>query len=309
VSFLRWLMPRKPRAELYMAMGLAKQGKTLFYRDLHYHLKHSTDRFIVAPGIKGMVMLVFTLPSFPYVFKVIRDRFAPPKDIDRETVMAKYLMVKLHDRVGRMADTLEYSLVALPLERFEPQLVEELKRECASMIEFDGGHIVIGHVYIERRMHPLNIYVEECRRAGDEETLRWTLRDYGQAIKELAGAGIFPGDMLLKNFGVTRHDRVVFYDYDEIQPITEMKFMRIPPARSYEEEISAEPYWRVGEHDVFPEQFDCFLVAEPRARELFYEFHRDLLDPQFWRAKQELVRSGEQEDVFPYPEELRFRRP
>jgi isocitrate dehydrogenase kinase/phosphatase len=308
VSFLRWLMPKKPRAELYMAVGLAKQGKTLFYRDLHYHLKHSSDRFIVAPGIKGMVMLVFTLPSFPYVFKLIRDRFAPPKEIDRETVMQKYLMVKLHDRVGRMADTLEYSLVALPLERFDPALVEELKRECGSMIEFDGDGLVMGHVYIERRMQPLNLYIEECRQLGDDEQLRTALREYGQAIKELAGAGIFPGDMLLKNFGVTRHDRVVFYDYDEIQPITDVQFLRIPPARSYEEELSAEPYWRVGEHDVFPEQFDAFLVSEPRAREIFYEYHRDLLDPAFWQAKQEIVRSGEQEDVFPYPEECRFER-
>ena len=308
VSFLRWLMPKKPRAELYMAVGLAKQGKTLFYRDLHYHLKHSTDRFVVAPGIKGMVMLVFTLPSFPYVFKLIRDRFAPPKEIDRETVMQKYQMVKLHDRVGRMADTLEYSRVALPIERFDPALVEELKAECASLIEFDGGELVIGHVYIERRMEPLNLHVEECRRSGDEGALRLALREYGQAIKELAGAGIFPGDMLLKNFGVTRHDRVVFYDYDEIQPMEEMSFRRIPPARSYEEELAAEPYWRVGEADVFPEQFDYFLVAEPRAREIFYEYHRDLLAPEFWQAKQELVRSGEQEDVFPYPEELRFSR-
>lgn len=306
VSFLRWLMPRKPRAELYMAVGLAKQGKTLFYRDLHYHLKHSTDRFVVAPGIKGMVMLVFTLPSFPYVFKVIRDRFAPPKEIDRETVMQKYRMVKLHDRVGRMADTLEYSLVALPLERFDPALVDELKKECASGIEFDGDQLVIGHVYIERRMEPLNLHVEECKRSGDEAALRLALREYGQAIKELAGAGIFPGDMLLKNFGVTRHDRVVFYDYDEIQPMQEVTFRPIPPARSYEEELSAEPYWRVGETDIFPEQFAYFLVAEPRAREIFYEYHRDLLDPDFWKAKQALVRAGEQEDVFPYPQECRF---
>jgi isocitrate dehydrogenase kinase/phosphatase len=157
-------------------------------------------------------------------------------------------------------------------------------------------------------MQPLNLYVEDCRRTGDREALRWALRDYGQAIKELAGAGIFPGDMLLKNFGVTRHDRVVFYDYDEIQPIGEMNFLRIPPARTYEEEMSAEPYWRIGEHDVFPEQFDRFLVSEPRARQVFYEYHRDLLSADFWKEKQELVRTGEQEDVFPYAQECRFKR-
>jgi len=321
VSFLRWLMPKKPRAELYMAVGLAKQGKTLFYRDLHYHLKHSTDRFVVAPGIKGMVMLVFTLSSFPYVFKLIRDRFAPPKDIDRQTVMDKYLMVKLHDRVGRMADTLEYSRVALPLERFDPELVAELKRECASLIELDrtgsaapdsarqsGGELIIGHVYIERRMQPLNLHVEELRRDGDEARLRGALREYGNAIKELAGAGIFPGDMLLKNFGVTRHGRVVFYDYDEIQPMGDVTFRRIPPPQSYEDELAAEPYWSVGPADVFPEQFERFLVGDPRSREIFLEHHRDLLDPAFWAGKQALLRAGQQEDVFPYPDEARFIR-
>jgi isocitrate dehydrogenase kinase/phosphatase len=308
VSFLRWLMPRKPRAELYMAVGLAKQGKTLFYRDLHYHLKHSTDPFVIAPGIKGMVMLVFTLPSFPYVFKLIRDRFAPPKDIDRQTVKDKYLMVKLHDRVGRMADTLEYSLVALPLERFSPALLAELQRECASIVEIDDDELVLGHVYIERRMQPLNLHMEELKRDGDPERLRAALKDYGNAIKELAGAGIFPGDMLLKNFGVTRHDRVVFYDYDEIQPMEEISFRRIPPPASYEEELAAEPYWSVGPTDVYPEQFERFLVGEPRAREMFLEQHRDLLDADFWCAKQAQLRGGIQEDVFPYPEELRFPR-
>jgi len=308
ISFLRWLMPRKPRAELYMSVGLAKQGKTLFYRDLHYHLKHSTDPFVVAPGIKGMVMLVFTLPSFPYVFKLIRDRFAPPKDIDRQTVKDRYLMVKLHDRVGRMADTLEYSLVALPLARFDAALVDELKRECGSIVEFDGDELVLGHVYIERRMQPLNLHVEELRRDGDVERLRGALRDYGNAIKELAGAGIFPGDMLLKNFGVTRHERVVFYDYDEIQPMEDMSFRSIPAPRTYEEELSAEPYWSIGPTDVFPEQFERFLVGDPRARAMFYEQHRDLLDPGFWSAKQARLRQGLQEDVFPYPEEARFPR-
>ena len=309
VSFLRWILPRKPRTELYMAIGLAKQGKTLFYRDLHYHLRHSTDNFVVAPGIKGMVMLVFTLPSYPYVFKVIRDHFAPPKDTDRKTVMEKYQLVKLHDRVGRMADTLEYSLVALPLERFEPKLLQELQTECASTVSIEGDQLVLGHVYIERRMQPLNLHLEDCRRDGDEAGLRTALREYGQAIKELAGAGIFPGDMLLKNFGVTRHDRVVFYDYDEIAPMNDVSFRAIPAPSSYDEEVQAEPYWSVGENDVFPEQFERFLVADPKARGIFYEYHRDLLDPAFWRAKQDRVRAGEQEDVFPYPEELRFARP
>jgi len=308
VSFLRQLMPRKPRAEMYMAVGLAKQGKTLFYRDLFYHLKHSSDLFTVAPGIKGMVMLVFTLPSFPYVFKVIRDRFAPPKDMDRQTVMDKYQLVKMHDRVGRMADTLEYSLVALPLARFAPELLEELRDEAASNVEFEDDRIVIKHMYIERRMQPLNLYLEEAIGDGAAARVRQALHEYGDAIKELAGAGIFPGDMLLKNFGVTRHERVVFYDYDEIAYLTECNFRRIPPPRSIEDEMSAEPYWSIGPHDVFPEQFERFLVTGPELRALFLEHHADLMDPQFWTDKQTRLRAGVQEDVFPYPAEIRFRR-
>jgi isocitrate dehydrogenase kinase/phosphatase len=308
VSFLRQLMPRKPRAELYMCVGLAKQGKTMFYRDLFYHLKHSTDLFAAAPGIKGMVMLVFTLPSFPYVFKVIRDRFAPPKDMDRQTVLDKYLLVKLHDRVGRMADTLEYSLVALPLERFAPELLAELKREAASSIEFEDDRIVIRHMYIERRMQPLNLYLEEALGDREPARVRRALHDYGDAIKELAGAGIFPGDMLLKNFGVTRHDRVVFYDYDEIADMAECNFRRIPAPRSYEDEVAAEPYWSVGPNDVFPEQFARFLVSEPNTREIFLERHADLMDPAFWAGLQARLRQGDEADVYPYPEEIRFRR-
>jgi isocitrate dehydrogenase kinase/phosphatase len=183
-----------------------------------------------------------------------------------------------------------------------------LKSECGSLVEFDGDELVLGHVYIERRMQPLNLHVEELKRDGDTERLRAVLRDYGSAIKELAGAGIFPGDMLLKNFGVTRHERIVFYDYDEIQPIEDMNFRRIPPPKSYEEELAAEPYWSIGTSDVFPEQFERFLVSDPKAREIFYEYHGDLLDPAFWRAKQARVRAGIQEDVFPYAEELRFPR-
>jgi isocitrate dehydrogenase kinase/phosphatase len=280
----------------------------MFYRDLFYHLKHSSDNFVVAPGIKGMVMLVFTLPSFPYVFKVIRDHFAPPKEMDRQTVKDKYLVVKYHDRVGRLADTLEYSLVALPLERFDAALLEELKIEAASNIEIEGDKIVIRHVYIERRMQPLNLYLAEASVDGDAARIRQALHDYGYAIKELAGAGIFPGDMLLKNFGVTRHNRVVFYDYDEIAYMIDCNFRRIPPPRSIEDEMSAEPYYSVGPHDIFPEQFARFLVADPAAREIFLERHADLMDPEFWAGKQARIRAGVQEDVYPYQEEIRFKR-
>jgi isocitrate dehydrogenase kinase/phosphatase len=302
VSFLKSLLPSKPPAELYTVLGLQKQGKALFYRDLTHHMRHSTDTFVVAPGTRGMVMAVFTCPSFPYVFKVIRDWFEPPKDTDRRSVQDKYLMVKYHDRAGRMSDTLEYSNVALPLDRFDPALVAELQRVAASSIEIDGDHIVIRHVYIERRMTPLDVYVREA----DDERLRAAIGEYGAAIRELAGADIFPGDLLPKNFGVTRYGRVVFYDYDEISRLTECNFRRLPTASSFDEETAGEPWFSVGPHDIFPQELPAFLFSPGRARDIFLELCPELADPAFWVAAQERIRAGIQDDVFPYPQEIRF---
>ena len=317
VQFLRSLMPRKPRAEIYNALGLAKQGKNLFYRDLLWHLRHSTDRFRIAPGIKGMVMLVFDLPSFPYVFKIIRDRFAPPKDTTREQVRGKYQLVKRHDRVGRMADTMEFSLLAFPRERFTDELIAEIEQHAASQLEIsdrdgDGAtEVIIQHAYIERRMIPLNMYLQEAFDAGEGDAaasaqLERAVIEYGNAIKDLVAANIFPGDMLWKNFGVTRHGKVVFYDYDEIEYITDCNFRRVPPPRNEEDEMSGEIWYHVGKHDVFPETFAPFLLGNPRVREAFMRHHADLLEPGFWQRNKERIQRGEVIDFFPYGAHRRF---
>ena len=306
VSFLSLLLPQKPRAELYTSLGLQKQGKTLFYRDLFEHLQHSTDRFIVAPGVRGMVMLVFTLPSFPYVFKIIRDVFAPPKDSDRAKVMAQYRLVKLHDRVGRMADTLEYSDVAFPLARIDPALLSELQQQVGSQLELRGAELVIKHLYIERRMVPLDLYL----RGSDEATSRSALIEYGNALRDLAEGRIFPGDLLLKNFGVTRFGRVLFYDYDEIAPLEECVFRDLPQASFDAEETAGEPWFYVGPRDVFPEEFPRFLFAEERHRQIFFEEHAALCTARFWRDKQAQARAGVEEELSPYPAARRLpRRP
>lgn len=302
VQFLRSLMPRKPNSELFSALGLQKQGKSLFYRDLLMHMRHSSDKFRIAPGIKGMVMLVFDLPSFPYVFKVIKDHFPPPKETTREQVQAKYLLVKQHDRVGRMADTLEYSDVALPLARFDDELVAELREHCPSLLEADRDVLVIRHVYIERRMIPLNIYLQEA--TAEQRTA--VIVEYGNAIKDLVRANIFPGDMLWKNFGVTRHGRVVFYDYDEIEYLTDCNFRKIPEARTEEEELSGEVWYRVGPKDVFPETFAPFLLGDPAIREVFLAHHAELLDPAFWQGHKQEILAGYVHDVFPYEAQKRF---
>jgi len=303
VQFLRSLMPRKPRSEIYNALGLQKQGKNLFYRDFLAHLRHSSDNFRIAPGIKGMVMLVFDLPSFPFVFKVIKDFYPPQKDTTRELIKSKYLLVKTHDRVGRMADTLEYSNVAFPRVRFEEELIAELKHFCPSLLEEDGSDLVIRHVYIERRMIPLNIYLQEAHPEG----LAHAVVEYGNAIKDLVAANIFPGDMLWKNFGVTRNGKVVFYDYDEIEYLTDCNFRKVPEARNEEEEMSNEVWYRVGPRDVFPETFEPFLLGNASVREVFMKHHADLLDPAFWQGHKERILAGHVHDVFPYEPSKRFK--
>ena len=308
VQFLRSMMPRKPRSEIYSAIGLQKQGKNLFYRDFLAHLRHSSDKFRIAPGIKGMVMLVFDLPSFPYVFKVIKDFYPPQKETTRELIKSKYLLVKQHDRVGRMADTLEYSNVAFPRARFEDELLAELQHFCPSLLEIsdrdDDGQVevILKHVYIERRMIPLNIYLQE----GSAEQIEHSVIEYGNAIKDLVRANIFPGDMLWKNFGVTRHGKVVFYDYDEIEYLTDCNFRKVPAPRTEEEEMSGEIWYRVGPRDVFPETFEPFLLGNPAVRSVFMKYHAELLDATFWQGHKERILAGYVHDVFPYEAHKRF---
>ena len=302
VHFLRGLMPRKPRSEIYAALGLQKQGKNLFYRDFLQHLRHSSDQFRIAPGIKGMVMLVFDLPSYPYVFKVIKDFYPPQKDTTREQIQAKYLLVKTHDRVGRMADTLEYSRVAFPRQRFEESLLQELRHFCPSLLEEQGDDLVIKHLYIERRMVPLNLHLQDATPAQ----LQHAVIEYGNAIKDMVAANIFPGDMLWKNFGVTRHGKVVFYDYDEVEYLTDCQFRAVPAPRNEEDELSGEVWWPVGPRDVFPETFAPFLLGHPGVREVFMAHHAELLDPAFWQAHQQRIRAGHVHDVFPYEAHKRF---
>ncbi|MCE1183684.1 MAG: bifunctional isocitrate dehydrogenase kinase/phosphatase [Rhodocyclales bacterium] len=306
VQFLRSIMPNKPRSELYIMLGLGKQGKTMFFRDFIYHQHHSKDKFIMAPGIRGLVMLVFTLPSYPYVFKIIKDVFGSSKEMDQATVKRKFLLVKQVDRVGRMADTLEFSNVMFPLDRFDEEVLDELHRLAPSKFEIDGDQLIIKHLYIERRMEPLNIHIDRMDKSNNQEGLEHAIREYGNAIRELAQANIFPGDMLWKNFGITRYGRVVFYDYDEIEYMTDINFRKIPPAPDFETEMSGEVWYPVARNDVFPEEFATFLLGSPLVRKLFMKHHKDLLKPAFWQQAQEKIRAGHVEDFFPYPQELRF---
>ena len=304
VEWLREILPGKTTAELYMAIGCQKHAKTESYREYLVYLQGCNEQFIEAPGIRGMVMLVlvFTLPGFDRVFKVIKDKFAPQKEMSAAHVRACYQLVKEHDRVGRMADTQEFENFVLEKRHISPALMALLLQEAAEKITDLGEQIVIRHLYIERRMVPLNIWLEQV----EGQQLRDAIEEYGNAIRQLAAANIFPGDMLFKNFGVTRHGRVVFYDYDEICYMTEVNFRDIPPPRYPEDELASEPWYSVSPGDVFPEEFRHWLCADPRIGPLFEEMHADLFRADYWRALQNRIRDGHVEDVYAYRRRQRF---
>ena len=308
VTFMRSLLPHKPRAEIYNMVGLQKHGKNLFYRDFQHHLMHSTDRFRIAPGIRGLVMLVFDLPSYPYVFKLIKDYFPPPKETSREQIIAKYQLVKQHDRVGRMADSLEFSNVAFPLERVTPELLSEIQEQCSSLLELSINptgekELIIKHLYIERRMTPLNIRLQE----GSPSEVEDGVIQYGEAIKNLIAANIFPGDLLYKNFGVTRYGRVAFYDYDEIEYLTDCEVRHVPAPRNEDDEMASEPWYRIGPKDIFPETYKTFLLGNDRIKQLLLKHHADLFDPAMWQSYKDRLLSGEIPDFIEYDHSLRLK--
>jgi isocitrate dehydrogenase kinase/phosphatase len=296
VQFLHSILPRKPIDELYTVMGRLRQGKTERYRSFTNHLNTTTELFVHAAGDRGLVMLVFTLPSYDLVFKVIRDRFGYPKNIRREDVIEKYRMISKHDRGGRLIDTQEFRNLELPLNRFSDELLDELLREATLTAHVRGDQLRLDHCYIERRVRPLNLFIREVNRAEAQAAIL----DYGQALRDLALNNIFPGDLLLKNFGVTRHRRVVFYDYDEVCLVTDCEFRDMPEPGDEDDLMRPDAWFFVGEHDIFPEEFVKFLSMDADLRELFLKVHGDLLTAKYWRDVKALHLAGKAPLVVPY---------
>lgn len=303
VDFLASIMPHKRLDELYASIGYNRHGKTELYRTMVRHLEDGADQFERAPGVEGLVMSVMTLTTLDVVLKLIKDSFGQPKRTTRQRVMDRYAFVFLRDRVGRLADAQEFEGLEFPRDRFAPELVEKLLADAPSVVRADGDRVVVRHLYTQRRVTPLNLYLQQAEPAAAVAAIV----DYGNAIRELAMANIFTGDMLLKNFGVTRHGRVVFYDYDELALLTDCNFRRVPKSTHADEEMAAEPWYHVGESDVFPEEFRPFLVPPPGPlRDAFLAAHADLLTVEFWTGVQERLRAGHMFDFYPYPASRRL---
>ena len=300
VHFLKSMLPKKPIDELYTVLGRLRQGKTERHRIFTEHLSKTKDKFVHAEGEVGLVMIVFTLPSYNLVFKVIRDTFGPPKTISREDVVSKYKLVSKHDRAGRLIDTQEFLNLKFPIDRFSKGLIKELLEDASISVRREGSNLILKHVYIERRVRPLNLYINEY---SFEEAAR-AIIDYGEAIKDLAKTNIFPGDLLLKNFGVTQHNRVIFYDYDEVSLVTDCDFRDIPQSNSIEDEMQADTWYYVGEHDIFPEEFIRFLSMNDQLKNEFMKYHRDLLTSKYWRRVKNQHLKGQVSLVIPYTSHL-----
>jgi isocitrate dehydrogenase kinase/phosphatase len=302
VHFLKSILPRKRIAELYISMGFNKHGKTELYRELLGHMTECTqDQFEISPGQRGMVMIVFNMPRDDLVFKLIRDYFAKPKKTTREEVMQKYDLVFKHDRAGRLIDAQTFEHLQFDACCFSDQLLNELQSGARKTVKIREEQIIVEHAYVERRVVPLNVFLEKA----DEDAARKVVIDFGRAIKDLAVSNIFPGDILLKNFGVTRHGRVVFYDYDELCPLTSCNFRKLPSAMSYDDEMSSEPWFYVDENDVFPEEFQNYLGLSEPLREVFMDHHADIFDVAFWRRAQQAIIAGELPHIFPYERSCR----
>ncbi len=303
VVFLRSLLTHKPIDELYTMLGRAKQGKTERYRTFFRHFQtNASEQLGHAEGTPGMVMVVFTLPSYPLVFKLIRDRFAYPKKMSRQQVEAKYELVFQLDRIGRLLDAQPYRFLRFPRTRFSPELLDELMSTCAMSIAEDGEDLVFDLCYVQRRLRPLNLYLRE----QVPDAAKSAALDYAQAIKDMARNNIFPGDMLLKNFGITRHARAVFYDYDELCLVTDCNFRDWPQPSNYEEQMADEPWFHVGPHDVFPERFPLFMGLPAAMLESVKQTHADLFDPQWWRALRDRLAEDDYPDTPPYADALRL---
>lgn len=296
IHFLRPLMSHKGVSEIYAAIGYNRHSKTVLFKEIYQQLDKLDECFEFAPGIKGMVMSVFALPSYKVVFKVIKDNFKPPKTVTRDHVIKSYRLVFMHDRVGRLADAQEFEYLKFPKDRFKADVLEELLDMCSNDVYIDGDTVVIKQLFTERKMVPLNIYLANA----DIEAAKKVVIEYGNAIKELAAANIFPGDLLLKNFGVTRHGRVVFYDYDELCFLNDCNFRVIPTPRNSEQEYSNEAWYTVAENDVFPEEFRSFMIPSGELREHFLNVHADLFDAAWWKSMQDMHKNKELADFFPY---------
>ena len=313
LTFLRSSIPHAELAELYTSLGYNRHAKTEFYRDLHRFVHVSKEEFVIAPGLEGAVMIVFTLPNFDFVFKVIKDRpcflrsrHDTQKVITQEQVRSQYNFVSHRDRAGRMVDTQEFENLRFKKRRFSDALVAEFRQAAKRDVYMTDDYVIIRHVYVQKKVLPLPIYF---RNEKNPEAIRHILVDFGYFLKDLAASGVFPCDLFNTwNYGVTQWGRVVLYDYDDVLPIERITFREKPLPRNESEETGPEEEWICAtEQEFFMDEIERYSGIPGPLKGVFKAIHGDLYTLTFWNSLTEKLRNGEVFDVTPYDRSKRFR--
>lgn len=312
IDFLRSVLPNAELAELYTCLGYNRHGKTELYRDLHCFVHVSRQQFVIAPGLEGAVMIVFTLPGYGFVFKVIKDRPCflrskndTPKEITQAQVRQQYTFVSHRDRAGRMVDTQEFENLRFKKKRFTPALLEEFRLAARGNITITDEYVILHHLYVQRKVVPLPMYFQNEK---NPEEIRQVLIDFGYFLKDLAASGVFPCDLFNTwNYGVTHWGRVVLFDYDDVLPIEQITFRVKPePKNEFEETEPEENRIVATQDDFFMDEIDRYSGIPPLLKGVFKSVHGDLYTMKFWDDLTGQLRNGEIFDVIPYDRNKRF---
>ena len=313
INFLSSILPQKPLSDLFNSIGFNKHGKTEFYRDLHRFVHISKEKFEYAPGKEGAVMLVFTLPSYNHVFKVIKDKpcfvrssHMTDKTITKAQVMERYDFVCKRDRVGRLVDTQEFENLKFRIKRFSDELLNDCKKIANDAILINNDYVVINHLYLQRKVIPLPIYFHK---ESNINLIRQVIIDFGFFIKDLAATGLFPADLFNTwNYGVSEGNRVVLYDYDDIIPLENSNFKLKPVPKNDYEENSLEEDWIIADqNDFFLDEVDRYIGIPEALKGIFNSVHSDLFTVKYWQDIKSKVTNGEVMDIIPYDRTKRFK--
>ena len=311
LAFLDTLAPERGHPAMCAVLGFTHPARVALNQRLRRHLRETGERFTPTPGRVGMAMVVFSPPSFPYVFKVIRDFSSKQAWMGRAHIMEIYRWVHEMNRGRLMLDAWLYRNLHFPREFFDEQVLRELVANAPSSVRLDGNTVVLKHVYAQRRVQPLSTFFDQVRDRASRER---AIDALGAFIKDLAGMGFFMSDCygLPCNTGLTHASNVALFDFDDLGPILRQHFRETPPLPNEQDELlwnteTDGAWFSVGENDVLVDEWERYLGVPPDLQNYFREKHGDLFTVDYWDQLQRRILAGKLHFVIPYPPERRLR--
>jgi isocitrate dehydrogenase kinase/phosphatase len=307
LSFLDTLSPERGHPAMCAVLGFTHPARVALNQRLQLHLRETGERFTATPGRVGMAMVVFAPPSFPYVFKVIRDYSSKTGWTGRTRIIDLYRWVHETNRGRLMLDAWLYRNLDFSRGHFDEGVVQELLRSAPHSVRIEGDRIIFKHVYAQRRVRPLNTFFDETRDRAQRENV---IDAFGSFIKDLAGMGLFVGDCygLPFNTGLTHGLNVALFDFDDLGPLFRYRFRETPQLPTEQDEFlwnteTDGAWFPVGEFDVLVDEWERFLGVPPDLRDYFRRKHGDLFTIGYWVDVQRRLAAGELHYVLPYPPE------